>query len=199
MSRLIYGMSVSLDAFVETPSRSLDWVQVDEELHAFFNDQAREVSASIYGRRMYELMADYWPTAESDPTASPAELEFAAIWREMPKIVFSRTLPEVGWNSRLVRGDPVEEVARLKAQAGFDMDVGGPTIAAPLIRAGLVDEYRIFVQPVILGAGKPLLPVLDAPIGLRLLETKTFRSGVVYLRYEATAAGDARTTGPSRS
>ena len=184
MGRLIYGMSVSLDGFVETPSRSLDWVQVDEELHSFFNDQARGVSASLYGRRMYELMVDYWPTAESDPAATPAMLEFARIWRDMPKVVFSRTLQEVGWNSRLVRGDPVEEVARLKAQPGFDMDVGGPTIAAPLIRAGLVDEYRLFVQPVILGAGTLLLPALADRIGLRLIESRTFGSGVVYLRYE---------------
>jgi dihydrofolate reductase len=186
MGRLIYGMSVSLDGFVETPSRSLDWVQVDEELHSFFNDQTRELSASLYGRRMYELMVGYWPTAESDPAATPAELEFASIWRDLPKIVFSRTLEAVDGNSRLVRGDVVDEVARLKAQPGLDMDVGGPTIAAPLIRAGLVDEFRLYVQPVILGAGTSLLPALEDHIGLRLLETRTFGSGVVYLRYEAT-------------
>lgn len=188
MGRLIYGMSVSLDGFVETPSRSLDWVQVDEELHAFFNDQTRELRASIYGRRMYELMSSYWPTAGSDPSAKPVELEFARIWTDLPKIVFSRTLTSVDWNSRLVRDDPVDEVLRLKAQPGFDMDVGGPTLAAPLIRAGLVDEYRVFVHPVILGAGRPLLPPLDAPIGLTLLETRTFGSGVVYLRYAAVGA-----------
>jgi dihydrofolate reductase len=113
-------------------------------------------------------------------------LEFAAIWRDLPRIVFSRTLETVDGTSRLVRGDVVDEVARLKAQPGLDMDVGGPTIAAPLIRAGLVDEFRLYVQPVILGAGTSLLPALEDQIGLRLLETRTFGSGVVYLRYEAT-------------
>jgi RibD C-terminal domain. len=108
MGRLIYSMSVSLDGFVETPSRSLDWVTVDEELHSFFNDEAREMSAFLYGRRLYELMVDYWPTAETDPSATPAMLEFARIWKDKPKIVFSRTLGRVEWNSRLVRDDAAE-------------------------------------------------------------------------------------------
>jgi dihydrofolate reductase len=185
MGKLTYSMSISLDGFVETPSRSLDWVQVDEELHAFFNDEARAMSASLYGRRLYELMVDYWPTAENDPSATPAMLEFAGIWKALPKIVFSRTLQRVDWNSRLVREDAAAEVARLKAQPGFDMDVGGPTLAATLIRAGLIDEYHLFVHPVILGAGTPFFPELADRIGLKLLETRTFGSGVVYLRYEA--------------
>ena len=187
MGKLIYGMSVSLDGFVETPSRSLDWVRVDEELHSFFNEQGRALSASLYGRRMYELMAGYWPTAGDDPTATPAELEWAAIWKDTPKIVFSNTLESVAWNSRLVRADPVEEVTRLKAQAGFDMDVGGPTLAAPLIRAGLVDEFRLFVQPVVLGAGTRFFPGLVDRVDVELVETRTFGSGVVYLRYELAA------------
>ena len=184
MGRLIYSMSISLDGFVETPSRSLDWVLVDDELHAFFNDEARQLSAFLYGRRMYELMAEYWPTAEQDPSATPTMVEFARVWRDTPKIVFSRTLERVEWHSRLVREDAVAEVARLKAQPGFDADVGGPTIAATLLRAGLIDEVRLYVQPVVLGAGTPFFPTLDQRIGLKLLETKTFGSGVVYLRYE---------------
>jgi dihydrofolate reductase len=184
MGKLIYSMSVSLDGFVETPSRSLDWVLVDEVLHSFFNDEARAMSTSLYGRRLYELMVDYWPTAETDPSATPAELEFAQIWKNTPKVVFSRTLDRVDWNSRLVRDDAAAEVARLKAQPGLDMDVGGPTLASTLMRAGLIDEYRLFVHPVILGAGTPFFPTLDDRIGLKLLETRTFASGVVYLRYE---------------
>jgi dihydrofolate reductase len=160
--------------------------QVDDELHAFFNDEARAMSAFLYGRRMYELMTDYWPTAETDPSATPAMLEFARIWKDKPKVVFSRTLERVEWNSRLVRDDAADEVARLKAQPG-DMDVGGPTVAAPLIRLGLVDEYRLFVHPVILGAGTRFFPALDDRIGLRLQETRTFGSGVVYLRYETVS------------
>jgi dihydrofolate reductase len=188
MGRLIYSMSVSLDGFVNTPSGSLDWVMVDEELHSFFNDEAREASAFLYGRRLYDLMTGYWPTAETDPAATPAELEFARIWRETPKIVFSRTLEQVDWNSRLVRDDAVAEVTRLKAQPGFDMSVGGPLTAATFMRAGLVDEYRLYVNPVILGAGTPFFPELDDRIALDLVETRTFGSGVVYLRYRTAAA-----------
>jgi dihydrofolate reductase len=191
MGRLIYSMSVSLDGFVETPSRSLDWVLIDEELHSFFNDEARAMSAFLYGRRMYQLMVGYWPTAETDPSATAAMREFARIWRDKPKVVFSGTLEKVEWNSRLVRDGAAEEVARLKAQPGFDMDVGGPTTASTLTRLGLIDEYRLFVHPVILGAGKRFLPALEDRIGLKLLETRTFGSGVVYLRYE-TARHAAR-------
>jgi dihydrofolate reductase len=185
MGKLVYSMSVSLDGFVETPSHSLDWVQVDEELHTVFNDEAREMSAFLYGRRLYELMTEYWPTAETDLAATPAMVEFARIWKEAPKIVFSKTLERVDWNSRLVRDDAVAEVARLKAQPGFDMSVGGPTTAAPLMRAGLIDEYRRYVQPVILGAGTPFFQGLDDRIEVKLLETRTLGSGVVYVRYEA--------------
>jgi dihydrofolate reductase len=185
MGTIVYGMSVSLDGFVESTSRSLDWVSVDEELHSFFNEQEREVSASLHGRRMYELMTGYWPTAEQDPAATPAMVEFARIWKDLPKIVFSGTLDRVDRNSRLDRDNAVEEVRRLKAEPGFDMDVGGATLAGSLIRAGLIDEYRLFVQPVILGAGNRFFPPLDERIGLTLLETRTFGSGVVCLRYGA--------------
>ena len=184
MGRIVYSMSVSLDGFVETPNRSLDWVLVDDELHSLFNEEAREMSAFLYGRRMYELMADYWPTAATDPSATPTMREFARIWRDTPKIVFSRTLDRVEWNSRLVRDDAAAEVARLKAEPAFDADVGGPTLASTLMRVGLIDEYRLFVNPVVLGAGTPFFPALEDRIGLKLRETRTFGSGVVYLRYE---------------
>ena len=183
MGKLIYSMSVSLDGFVNTPSGSLDWVCVDEELHRAFNDEARAMSAFLYGRRMYELMTDYWPTAEDDPEATPAMVEFARIWRDKPKVVFSTTLDRVDFNSRLIRDGAVEEVARLRAQPGFDVDVGGPTTAATFLRAGLVDEVRLFVQPVVLGAGTPFFPDLDEPIELELQDTRTFASGVVLLRH----------------
>jgi dihydrofolate reductase len=185
MGRLIYSMSVSLDGFVESLSRSLDWVRVDDELHAAFNDEARAMSAFLYGRRMYELMTAYWTTASEETLATPVERDFAEIWREKPKIVFSTSLERVEWNSRLVRADVVGEVARLKAQPGFDMDVGGPTTAAPLIRAGLVDEYRLYVNPVILGAGHRFFPALDDRMDLEPLEARTFHSGVTFLRYAA--------------
>ncbi len=190
MGRLIYSMSVSLDGFVETPTRSLDWGRVDEELHAYFNDQSRAMRATLYGRRMYELMMGYWPTAELDPAAKPVELEFAAIWKTIPRIVFSRTLEHVDANSRLVRTDAVEEVTRLKALPG-DMDLGGPGLASTLIQAGLVDEFHLHLHPVILGAGTPFFPPLEDRINLELLGTRTFSSGVISTRYGRVAAADA--------
>jgi dihydrofolate reductase len=185
MGRLIFSMSVSLDGFVDTPAHSLDWVRVDEELHREFNAEARSVGTSLYGRRMYELMAGYWPTGDRDPDGTPATVEFARIWQATPKVVFSRTLESVAHGARLVTDDAVAEVARMKAEANFDMDVGGPTLAGSLIAAGLVDEYRLYVHPVILGGGTRFFPPLDERADLELLETRTYGSGVVLLRYRS--------------
>ncbi len=186
MGKLIYELNVSLDGFVETPDHGLDWTVVDDELHSWFNDQMRGLDASLYGRGLYEVMAAYWPTGESDPASTETEREFARIWNAMPKVVFSKSLRSVDFNSRLVTGDVDEELAKLRTEFDGDMDVGGPTLAAEFIKRGLVDEYRLVVHPVILGAGTPFFPPLDRPIGLELVETHTFTSGVVYLRYTAT-------------
>jgi dihydrofolate reductase len=187
VGRLIYSMSMSLDGFVDTPSRSLDWVHVDEELHGVFNDQARGVGTFVYGRRMYELMAGYWPTGERDPDATPATADFARIWRDKPKLVVSETLGAVEWNSRLVRRDAAIEAVRRLKDEGPDLDIGGPTTAAPFLAAGLVDEVTVYVEPVVLGAGTRFFPALDERIELRLADTRTFASGVVMLRYETVA------------
>lgn len=184
MGRLIYMLNVSVDGFVETPDHSTDWGTIDDELLTWFNDTTRELDATLYGRRLYEVMAAYWPTGESDPASTELTREFARIWNAMPKIVFSTTLPTVEWNSRLVRGDVAEELARLRREFRGDLGVGGPTLAAEFIRRGLVDEYRMVVHPVVLGAGTPYFPPLDGPIPLRLVDTRTFRSGVICLRYE---------------
>jgi len=184
MAKLIYSMFVSLDGFIETPSRDLDWHVIDEELHRFANDQARETGVFLYGRRLYEVMAAYWPTADADPSNPDFIVEYARIWKETPKVVFSKILEKVDWNSRLVRDDAAGEIARLKAQPGKDLSIGGPTLAATAIRLGLVDEFRPFVHPVVIGAGRPFLPVWDGRVRLRLLETRRFGSGVVYLRYD---------------
>lgn len=184
MRKVIYSMSVSLDGFIETPNRGIDWVIVDEELHTFFNDQAREMGTFLYGRRMYEIMVDYWPTADTKPSSFPYEVEFARIWKNMPKIVFSKTLDKVEWNSRLVRDNIAEEITKLKAQPGKDLSLGGPTIASTFMQLGLIDEYQLFMNPVVLGGGTPFFPTLHNPINLRLIETRAFGSGVVYLRYQ---------------
>ena len=142
MGKLIYFMNVSLDGFVETPDHGLDWGVIDDELHSLFNDQMRGVDASLYGRRLYEVMAAYWPTGESDPAATDLTREFARLWNATPRIVFSNSLESVDFNSRLVAGDVGEELAAIKAEFDGDLEVGGPTLAAQFIERGLVDEYR---------------------------------------------------------
>jgi dihydrofolate reductase len=184
VGRLIYSLNVSLDGFVETSDHSLAWANVDDEVHTWFNDQARRLAASLYGRRMYELMAAYWPTSETDPDATEPMREFGRIWRATPKIVFSNTLDAVQHNGRLVRGDIGDELSLLRREFDGDMDVGGATLAGSFIRRGLVDEFRLLIHPVILGAGTPFFPALASPIALRQSETKRFASGVVYVGYE---------------
>ncbi len=185
MRKVIYLMMVSLDGFVEGPHGDIDWPIIDEELHTFVNNQQRAIDTYLYGRRMYQLMARDWPPVEADPSMPGFMLEFARIWKAMSKIVFSTTLKHVEWNSRLAIGNNIaEEVARLKAQPGKDLAVGGANLASTFIRLGLVDEYRLFVHPVVVGGGTPYFPALDAPLALRLVETRTFGSGVVYLCYE---------------
>ena len=189
MPKLIYSMMVSLDGFIEDSRRSLDWVIVERELHQYINNQQAGIGAYLYGRHMYENMSAYWPTADADPTIPDYVLEWAHIWKPMPKIVFSKTLEKVEWNSRLVSENAAEEVRKLKAQSGKDLSVGGATLAATFVRLGLVDEYQLFVQPVVLGSGTPFFPAVDDKINLRLVETHTFGTGVVFLRYQRAEEG----------
>jgi dihydrofolate reductase len=183
LGKLIYLMNVSLDGFVSTVDGGLDWSTVNDEIHSFFNEQTRGLDASLYGRRLYETMSSHWPTAADDPNIVPVELEFAKLWNAMPKIVFSHSLTEVHWNSRLVRGDVADQLAQIRQEFSGDLDVGGATLAASFIEQGLVDEYRLMVHPVILGEGKPFFPKLDQPIRLQFVESRRFGSGHVYLRY----------------
>jgi len=187
MRKLIYSMGVSLDGFVAGPAGEIDWSAPDAELHRFHNQQARETGVQLYGRRLYETMR-FWETAGQDPSASEPVVEFARIWRDTPKLVFSRTLDSVeGSNTALARGELAEEVARLKDESGKDLAVGGAGLAASCIQLNLVDEYRLFVSPVILGGGTPYFPALEERISLELVETRTFGSRVVYLRYARAA------------
>ena len=181
MRRLIYSMSVSLDGFIAGPDGDIGWGAPDDELHRFHNDRVRELGAHLLGRRLYEVMR-YWDTAEDLAAGSP-ELEFAGLWEDLPKIVFSKTLDKVEGNATLATGDLAEEVARLKEQPGKDLAVGGAGLAASLIGAGLVDEFQLFVSPVVLGGGTPFFPPLQKRIDLELVETRTFGSRVVYARY----------------
>jgi dihydrofolate reductase len=178
MRKLIYSMGVSLDGFIAAPDGEIDWSAPDEELHRFHNQQARETGAHLYGRRLYEVMR-YWETAEENPSAPEHELEFARIWKDTPKIVFSKTLEKVEGNAKLVGDNVAEEVARLKEEPGNDLAVGGAGLASSFIKLGLIDEYRLFVSPVVLGGGTPYFPALDERINLELVETRTFGSRVV--------------------
>jgi dihydrofolate reductase len=182
MRKLIYSMTVSLDGFIADPNGEIDWSAPDEELHRFHNQRVREIGAHLLGRRLYEVML-YWETAEENPAASDYELEFARIWKAIPRIVFSKTLEKVEGNARLVRDDVAGEVARLKQEPGKDLAVGGAGLASTLIDLGLVDEYQLFVSPVVLGGGTPFFPPLEKAINLELVETRTFDSPAVYLRY----------------
>jgi dihydrofolate reductase len=182
VGKLVYSLNVSLDGYVETPDHSLGWAIVDEELHSWFNERTRDADAFVWGRRMYELMVAYWPTAESDAAATPAMREFARLANPKPKFVFSSMLTTVEWNGRLVQGDVRDVLGRLQAEFDGELQVGGPTLAAEFIRRGLVDEFRLLVHPVVIGAGTPFFPP-DVRLGLRLIETRAFESGVVYLGY----------------
>jgi dihydrofolate reductase len=176
-------MSVSLDGFMEGPDRELDWHLVDDELHRHFNEQLGSMGGFLDGRVTYELMAAYWPTADADPASSGPVAEFARIWREMPKIVYSRTLERADWNTAVVRDVVPEEIVALKAAPGGDLVVGGADLAGTFMRLGLIDEYRLYIHPVAIGRGKPMFAPSDARTALRLAETRAFGNGVVLLRY----------------
>ena len=178
-------MGVSLDGFIAAPGGEIDWSAPDEELHRFHNEQAQALGAHLCGRRLYEEML-YWETADESPAAPEHELAFARIWQRTPKIVFSTTLEAVEGNARLATGDVADEVGALKQQPGGDLSVGGAGLAATCIELGLVDEYGLFVNPVVLGGGTPFFPPLEQRIELELVETRTFASRVVYLRYRRT-------------
>lgn len=184
MRNLILWMSVSVDGYFEGPSRELDWHMVDEELHSYFNEQLGAMGAFLSGRITYDLMADFWPTVDADPSASGPLAEFAGIWRDMPKIVYSRTLESADWNTTVVRDVIPEEVLDLKRQPGGDLVLGGADVATSFVRHDLIDEYRLYVHPVLIGRGRALFPLSEAKIDLRLAETRTFGNGVVLLRYQ---------------
>jgi dihydrofolate reductase len=177
-------MSVSLDGYFEGPARELDWHRVDDELHRHLNADLAAMGAFLEGRVTYELMEDFWPTADSDPDSTGPMVEFAAIWRGMPKIVYSRTLDAAGPNATIVREVVPEEVMALKAQPGGDLALGGADLAATFRRLGLIDEYRFYIHPVVLGRGRPLFAPSDTTTDLRLADVRTFGNGVVLLRYE---------------
>jgi dihydrofolate reductase len=182
--RIVRFAAVSLDGYFEGPGRDIDWHLVDDEMHAEFNEVLGAMSAFLNGRVNHELMASVWPTADRDPDMTPQMLEFARIWVDMPKFVFSRTGGSTDWNTTVVREVDPEEILRLQAQPGGDMVVAGADLADTFRRLDLIDEYRLYVNPILLGGGTPMFRPADTPVRLRIMETRTFGNGVVLLRYE---------------
>ena len=184
-SRLIYSLSASLDGFMEDEQGNFDWGAPDDEVHSFINDQLRPVGTYLFGRRMYETMA-VWDTMDDE---HPAMREFAEIWRSADKIIYSRTLDAVTTRrTRLEREFDPDAILRLKESAERDIEVGGPSLAVDAFRAGIVDEVRLFVVPVVVGGGKPALP-RGVRLDLELLEERRFAGGTVYLRYRCLGSG----------
>jgi dihydrofolate reductase len=179
MGKLVYSAITSLDGYVADERGNFDWAAPDEEVHAFVNDAERGVRTYLYGRRMYEVMT-FWETADDQ---EPVMVDYAGIWRAAEKIVYSRTLRDVATpRTRLEREFDAEAVRRLKAEAPHDLSIGGPGIATHALAAGLVDEYHLFVSPVVVGGGKRALPEA-VRLDLHLLAERRFENGMVYLRY----------------
>ena len=161
---------------------NFDWAAPDEEVHAFVNDLERPIGTYLYGRRMYEIMR-FWQTADTLPDQSPTFLDYAAIWQAADKIVFSRTLEDASTpKTRIEQDFDPEAIRQLKASTDSDLSIGGPDLAAQAIRAGQVDEFHLFLSPVLVGSGNPSLPD-DVRVPLELLDERRFGNGVVYLRY----------------
>ncbi|NHE56279.1 dihydrofolate reductase family protein [Cyclobacterium plantarum] len=185
MRKIIYAQMVSLDGYIEGPNGSLSWSAPGVELHKHFNDLylSGEIDTSIYGRRLYDNMASYWPSVKEDGSASDVEKEFAGIWKQVPKLVYSKTLKTTSWNSKLVRELIPEEIQQLKEQEGNKIEIGGGNLAEAFIRLGLVDEFWMYVHPVVLGGGKPYFPAgLEMP--LFFIDTLEFPCKVLRLRYK---------------
>lgn len=178
---VIYSMGVTADGFINDRDGAFDWGAPGEELFRFHIDRMRELGACILGRRLYETMLvwDTDPSFRDDPLGA----EFADLWCPLPKVVFSRTLDRVEGNARLARGSVAEEIAAACAATDKDVEIGGAGLAAQAIGLGLVDEFRMFRSPVVVGGGTPFLPPVTEPFVLDLVETRTFRPGVVYERY----------------
>jgi len=189
MRKIILMMSMSLDGYIAGPNHEIGWHHVDDELHQHINDVLKDMGAFLSGRVTYQLMADFWPTADRDPAAPAPVAEYARIWRNTPKVVFSKTLQHADWHTTIVRDIVAEDIRVLKEQEGGDLALSGAALAAEFLRLDLIDEFRIYVHPVLIGRGKPLFHEADAHTltTLRLIDSHRFGNGVVLLHYEHAA------------
>ncbi|MFD9307432.1 dihydrofolate reductase family protein [Streptomyces sp. NPDC060048] len=183
MRSVTYSMGVSLDGYIVGPDGAFDWTDPDEEVFRFVTDEVRGVGVHLLGRRLYETML-YWETADEDPSLDDSLLEWTALWKSLPKLVFSTTLSAVQGNARLASGGLAEEIERLRAAPGKgNIAIGGAALAAEAAALDLIDEYRARVYPVLVGGGVPFFPQHERRVDLELVETRTFGSGVLYLAY----------------
>jgi len=182
MARLCYSAMTSLDGYLEDDAGRFDWAVPDEEVHAFANELERPIGTHLYGRRMYETMA-VWQTVGEGPEVDASEAEFADLWRQLDKVVYSTTLTEVSTpRTRLERAFDPDAVRCMKAAADHDLSISGPTLARHAFQAGLVDDVHLFVCPILLGGGKPGLP-RGVRIDLELVAERRFGNGVVHLHH----------------
>jgi dihydrofolate reductase len=182
MHKVTYSMSTSLDGYIVGPDGRFDWTAPDADVFRFWIDEIRRVDVHLMGRRLYETML-YWETADQE-AFDDAEREWAALWNPLPKVVFSTTLSAVQGNARLVSGGLAEEIERLRAEPGDgDIAIGGATLAVEAAALDLIDEYQLILYPLLVGGGIPYFPRDDRRADLELLETRTFNSKFVYLRY----------------
>jgi len=183
MRSVTYSMGISLDGYIVGPDGGFDWTVPDPEVFRFWIDEIRGVAVHLMGRRLYQTML-YWETADQDGSLDDAELEWAALWNPLPKVVFSTTLSAVQGNARLASGGLAEEIERLRADPGEGaIAIGGATLAAEAAALGLIDEYQVMVHPVLVGGGISYFPQGERRVDLELVETRTFSSKFVYLRY----------------
>jgi dihydrofolate reductase len=186
VAKLIYTAITSLDGYVADENGNFDWAAPDEEVHSFVNDLERPIGTYLFGRRMYEVMRA-WETMPDDPE-QPIMQEYAEIWRAADKVVYSTTLAKVSTRrTRLERTFDADAVRRMKDSASHELGIGGPTLAAHALRAGLVDEVLLFLNPIVVGGGNAALPH-DVVVPLDLLDERRFTNGVIFLRYEVLRA-----------
>lgn len=184
MRKLIFAINVTIDGFADHTA-----MIADDELHDFFTKFLDDTDAVLYGRKTYQLMESYWPTAADDPNANKSTIEFANKINSVSKIVISKTLHEVSWNnSRIIKDNIIEEVLKLKNRPGKNLAVGSISTASFFINNDLIDEYWLLIHPVILGNGKKLFAGINNIIRLELINISRFKSGVVALHYKAKKA-----------
>jgi dihydrofolate reductase len=183
MRSVTYSMNVSLDGYIVGPDGDFNWTAPDDDVFRFWIDAIRHVGVHIMGRRLYETML-YWETADQDPSLNDDEREWTSLWNPLPKVVFSTTLSDVQGTARLATDGLADEIDRLRTEPGEgDIAIGGATLAAEAAASGLIDEYRAVVYPVLVGGGISFFAQRERRVDLELVETRSFSSGVVYLRY----------------